>query len=335
MRHTALFIVLVSGSVLAKDVSIAKPTSLKLPGGDNGIGFDDLSFSPKLGVLAPAGGTGNLDLVDPKSQQIVAIGGFSKTDAFGGGHGQGTTSADVGGGYVFASDRGRSEVEIVDASAKKIVGSAKLAAGPDYVRWVESLSEVWVTEPHDKRIEYFKFDKGKLEKKGAIDIAGGPESLVIDATRKRANTHTWKDETVAIDLAKHAEVARWKNGCEGSRGIALDESRGLLFVGCEEGKAVALDLAHDGKKLGSVDVGKGVDIIAYSASLAHLYVPGGDAQTLAIVGVGSGGKLDVLGSVATADDASCVTADTSGHAYVCDPKHGALLVVNDPYAATK
>ena len=36
---------------------------------------------------------------------------------------------------------------------------------------------------------------------------------------------------VAIELKSHKELARWKNGCKGSRGIALDEKRGLLFVG--------------------------------------------------------------------------------------------------------
>jgi hypothetical protein len=39
--------------------------------------------------------------------------------------------------------------------------------------------------------------------------------------------------------------------------------------------------------------------------------------------------------VPTAEDAHCVTTDDSGHAYVCDPKRGALLVIVDPYPATK
>ena len=221
---------------------------------------------------------------------------------------------------------------IVDPTAKKITGTAKLAGNPDYVRWVEPAKEVWVTEPGKKQIEYFAFDGAKLVRKGAIDVPGGPESLVIDATRGRAYTHTWDDATVVIDLAKHKEVARWKNGCEGSRGIALDEKRGFLFVGCEEGKATALDVAHDGKQLGTVDTGKGVDIIAYNPALAHLYVPGGDSATLTIIGVDAAGKLAVARHrrrsprIRTAS-----TADDSGHAYVCDPKHGALLVVTDPF----
>jgi DNA-binding beta-propeller fold protein YncE len=332
----SLPLVLIATAIAAATPEIAKPRRLALPGGEGGIGFDDLRFSPELHrVLAPAGRTGKLDLIDPKTQAIEAIDGFSSDAKYGGGHGEGTTSVDVGGGLLFATDRGRTEVAVIDPKARKIASTAKLGGGPDYVRWVEPSKEVWVTEPRKKQIEYFAVDKAALARRGAIDVPGGPESLVIDATRGRAYTHTWDDATVAIDLAKHAEVARWKNGCKGSRGIALDEKRGLLFVGCEEGKATTLDVAHGGKQLGAAETGKGVDIIAYDARLAHLYVPGGDSATLTILGVAASGKLDVLGAVATAEDAHCVAADDAGHAYVCDPKHGALLVVTDPFPATR
>jgi hypothetical protein len=336
MRISALFLVFVSAAALA-DHPIAKPTKLALPGGDGGIGFDDLMFAPSLHrVLAPAGRTGKLDLIDPKTQKIESVAGFSTdADKFAGGHGEGTTSADAGGGVVFASDRSRGEVEIVDPKTMKIIGSAKLAGGPDYVRWVEPVKELWVSEPNKKQIEFFSFDAGKLAHAGVIDVPGGPESLVIDAARGRAYTHTWEDATVAIEIAKHKEVARWKNGCKGSRGIALDATRALLFVGCEEGKATTLDVAHGGKQVGSADTGKGVDIIAYNPTLAHLYVPGGDSATLAILGVATTGKLSVLGTIAVAADSHCAAADDGNHVYVCDPKQGALLVVTDPFPASK
>jgi len=331
-----LCLVLVAGTAAASP-DIAPPATLPLPGGEGGIGFDDLMFSPALHrVLAPAGRTGKLVLIDPKTQKLESIAGFStETDKFGGGHGEGTTSADTGAGLIFASDRGRSEVAIVDPKTSKLAGTTKLAGGPDYVRWVEPAGELWVTEPGKKQIERFALDKGKLVNRGAIAVPGGPESLVIDATRGRAYTHTWTDATVVIDLAKRKEVARWVNGCKASRGIALDEKRGLLFVGCDEGKATVLDVAHDGKQLATAPTGKGVDIIAYSPALAHLYVPGGDSATLTILGVSAGGKLAVLGSVAVAADSHCVAADDAGHAYVCDPKRGALLVVTDPYPVTR
>jgi hypothetical protein len=315
---------------------IAPPVPLELPGGVSGIGFDDLWFATALHrVLVPAGRTGRLDLVDPSTRAVESIGGFSADETFGGGHGQGTTSADAGAGAIFAGDRGRSEVVVIDSASRQIMSTTKLGARPDYVRWVEPLHEVWVTEPRVKRIERFAFAERRLTLAGAIEVPGGPESLVLDPTRGRAYTHTWTDATVVIDLAKRAEIARWRNGCQRARGIALDEARGLMFVGCAEGRATVLDVAHDGRLLDTALAGAGVDIVAYSAQLAHLYVPGGESATLTIFGVSAVGKLERLGSVAVAADSHCVTADDAGHAYVCNPHHGALLVVADPFPPSR
>src|SRR5690349_18526593 len=80
--------------------------AVALPGGARGIGFDDLRFAPEIHrVVAPAGGTGKLDLVDPKSGEVTAIGGFSATERGARGHEDGTTSADEGGGMLYAIDR--------------------------------------------------------------------------------------------------------------------------------------------------------------------------------------------------------------------------------------
>src|SRR5262249_31072331 len=53
-------------------------TIVQLPGGEPGIGLDDLRFSSRLGKLVVAAGrTGSVDLVDPRSLEVTAIGGFS------------------------------------------------------------------------------------------------------------------------------------------------------------------------------------------------------------------------------------------------------------------
>src|SRR5947207_6620073 len=128
--HLVLLVLLVGTTAIATaKPDIAPPSKLALPGGDGGIGFDDLMYSPALHrVLAPAGRTGKLDLIDPKTQKVESISGFS-TDAekFGGGHGEGTTSAEAGGGMIFASDRSRTEVVIVDPKTLAITSHVKLA----------------------------------------------------------------------------------------------------------------------------------------------------------------------------------------------------------------
>ncbi len=313
-------------------------TPVPLPGADGPVGFDDLRFSPKLHkLLVPAGRTGRVDLVDPEDHRVEDIGGFSTSGATGRGHGESTTSADSGMGLVFASDRTQRVVVAADPTTKRIVARAKLGGGPDYVRWVGATREVWVTEPGQKVIETFRVDGNApptLTRTGTIEIPDGPESLEIDPGRRRAYTNTWHDLTVAIDLESRRIVARWKNGCAGSRGLALDAQRGFVFVGCDEGKAVLLDAGHDGTVIARARTGAGVDVIAYSARLAHLYVPGADAEDLTVVGVGSGGALDVLGKVPTARDAHCVASDDLGNVYVCDPGRGRLLTFRDPFPAS-
>jgi hypothetical protein len=330
MKTPALLLVVTAG------VSV---TPLPLPGGEGGIGFDDLRFSAELHrVIVPAGASGRLDLVDPKTRAVDAIAGFSTAPQRQRGHSQGTTSADSGGGLIFASDRTAGTLVIIDPAARRILASVRLGGGPDYVRWVAPSREVWVSEPGAKVIEMFRLEQKEapaLVRVGTIELADGPESLEIDASRRRAYSNTWHDATVSIDLQSRKIVERWPNGCEGARGLALDVARGFAFVGCTEGKAVSLDVEHGGKILGQAAAGKGVDVIAFAPGLSHLYVPGPEAATLTVMSVGARGQLDVLGSAATASDAHCVTADESGNAWICDPGKGRLLEFRDPYPASR
>src|SRR5262249_17238016 len=99
--------------------------------------------------------------------------------------------------------------------------------------------------------------------------------------------------------------------------------------------ATALDVTHDGKRLGAVAAGGGVDIIAYSPALGHLYVPGGDSATMRVIAVGPNGDLKVLATVPTAPDAHCVAAERLGNAYVCVPQNGRLLLLSDGFNVEK
>lgn len=329
---TALVLMLLcSASALAQGTDESL-TPIALPGGEGGIGFDDLGFSQSLGkVLVPAGRTGALDLVDPETKQIVSIGGFASTASFGGGHGEGITSVDEGRGILFVTDRSARRLDVVDPRGRSVIASAALSSGPDYVRFVSETNQVWVTQPRAQAIEVFDLPTSGTPKpihSTSIAVPGGPESLIIDHTNHRAYTHLWTDTTVAIDLSTRKVVARWANGCKGSRGIAIDEKRRLLFAGCEEGKVTILDLATGGV-LGSASSGRGVDIIAYNQRLAHLYLPGAKSATMAIVGISQTGAATVLKTVETTQGAHCATADNRDQVYVCDPAGGRILVFND------
>lgn len=335
----AFLSILMSGPTFASDQSkelSLSPVLIQMPEGSDGIGFDDINFSPTLkALIVPSGRTGKLNLIDPLTHRITSIEGFGAGKGKQGGDREGTTSADEGCGVIFASDRSDNTLHVVDPVSKKIVDFIALNGGPDYVRFVSAVNEVWVTEPHNQQIEVFSFSKTgaapRLTHSLFISVPGGPESLVIDPTRQRAYTHLWSGITVAIDLKTHTIMARWSNGCEGSRGIALDEKKGFLFVGCKEGKAVVTDLAGGGKELSGLITDPGVDIISYNPALSHLYIPAADAATLSILGVSGTGKLSMLGKFKTAAHATCAAADDQDNIWVCDPDHGRLLLFKDPF----
>jgi len=309
---------------------VVPPRAIRLSPSGGGIGFDDLGFSRQLRkVLVPAGGSGRIDLVDPDSFAVTSTVRGASTP-YAGGHGDGITSADSDGTRLFATDRTSKRVLVVNPSTGALSTWAPLAGHPDYVRWVGATRELWVTEPDEERIEIFSLGPDDvLRAAGQLSIEGGPESLVIDETGKRAFTHLWKGVTLAIDVGKRSVLAKWPNGCRGSRGIAFDAQDGLVFAACAEGRLVALDVNHDGRKLGSIATGDGVDVIAYNPTLRHAYVPASKTADMTVVGVSAAGELRSLRVVPTAKGAHCVAADDRAHAWVCDPVHGQLLLVTD------
>jgi DNA-binding beta-propeller fold protein YncE len=311
---------------------------VELPNGSAGIGFDDLRYSSALHrVLAPAGRSGNLALVDPDSLAVTAISGFSETGEYDGSHDFGATSVDEAPGLLFVTDRTSGKLTVLDANTHAVVASARIGAGPDYVRYVAATNELWVTEPDASRIEVFSLPAGGAPDPvsvGTIPVDNGPESLVIDESAGRAYTHRWQSSTVVIDVKSRKIIAEWPNGCASSRGLAVDEGRKFFFAGCSEGTVSVLDAAHGGRILSSIARGSGFDVIGYNPTLGHVYAAGTSCACLVILGVSGTGALSFLGRFHATSSAHCAAADDEGHAWVCDPDGGELLRVTDPYPAS-
>ncbi|HET7570955.1 MAG TPA: PQQ-binding-like beta-propeller repeat protein [Gammaproteobacteria bacterium] len=304
---------------------------LTMPGGSHGIGFDDLGFSSRLDrVLVPAGATGDLDLINPATLSIATIGPLARGSRYRGGHGEGVTSVAEDGKLLFATDRTNQQVIVVDAADHKVLLRQPLQSEPDYVRYLAAGHEVWVTEPDKKQIEVFALTShnGKPVLRHDTDIAipGGPEALVFDHARQRAYTNLWHSATVAINTRTKKVVARWHNTCQGSRGLAL-AGHSHLLVACTEGKVAELSTAT-GRVIATIKAPAGIDIIAYSTRLHHLYVPGAKQGRLAVIAVSGSGKLHRISLWRTAKGAHCVATNGS-KAFVCDPSHGKILVIDD------
>jgi hypothetical protein len=247
----------------------------------------------------------------------------------------GPTSVEEAKSRLWVTDRTTRTLVSVDPERRSIVRSTALAREPDYVRFVPSTRELWITEPDGDQIEIFGLgDDGAPLASGSISVKNGPESLVVDPLRGRAYTHRWERSTVAIDVKTRALVAEWPNGCEASRGIALDAAHGWLFAACREGAVSVLDVEHDGRILSTLRQGAGFDVMGYSEKLGHLYLAGGSCACWIIVGVGRGGKLSLLERGKAPASTHCATSDDSGHFWLCDPQGGRLLRFTDAHAGS-
>ncbi len=300
----------------------------------SGIGFDDLLYAPALGrLLAPAANAGYLALIEPSSRAITRFAAPEYAPkAYGGGHDEGMTSADSDGKWVFAADRTTDTLLTFSVETARVVSRAVLDGNPDYVRYVAATDEVWVTEPDREQIEIFSVPRARdaaPKKVATIKVPGGPESLVVDSPRGRAYTHLWKGKTVSIEVTNRQIAATYSNGCQSSRGIAVDGDANLLFAGCSEGRVTVLDLKQAGKIVAFAPTSPGVDIIAYNPYLHHIYVPSASNGQLAVFAVERSGALRLLGHAQAAAGSHCVASDESANIWVCDPERGELIVFGD------
>ncbi len=324
---------------VASSADASGDTTVQLPGGEVGIGLDDLRFSARLGrIVSPSGRTGRVNLVDPASLAVTSIGGFTAFDRFDGSDQQGVESADEGAGFVFAVDRTNLTVSVVDPTTGTIVATTQLdATEPDYIRYVESTSEVWISNPGRSTISVLAIPKTGTPtpmQAAVIPIPGGVEGLTIDNTRSRAYTHDPSGNIVAVDLKTRSVVATWPTGCTSTHGIpAIDEKRGFLFAGCGSAETNVLALDQDGKRVGGYKLGSGATIMAYSPSLRHFYMRGDPGAPIAILAVSDAGALSLLGTLTTTNKGHCMAADDNANLWVCDWKDGKLLRFADPYPA--
>jgi len=330
--------VLVHAVFLTACASSPTGQRVALPGGESGIGFDDLRYSSALHrVLVPGGRTGTLDLVDPDTLAVTSISGFGTVAGYSGGHDDGPTSVDEGNGVLYVTDRTTGKLDVVDPAAGHVIASVAVGSGPDYVRFVKSTNELWITEPDAAQVEIFTLGPDQTVAPvhaAVVAVANGPESMVVDNTRGRAYAHRWQATTVAIDLRTRAIVAEWQNGCAASRGIALDEARGFLFASCSEGTTSVLDVASGGRILSTLARGSGFDVIGYAPQTGHLYLAGSSCGCLVTLGVSTQGTLSFLGRVNASGSTHCAVADDAGHAWWCDQDQGSVWRVTDNSPAT-
>ncbi|MEO8799592.1 MAG: hypothetical protein ABI551_16990, partial [Polyangiaceae bacterium] len=220
----------------------------------------------------------------------------------------------------------------VDEKSSKLGKCIKLPTPADFVTYVTSTKELWVTTPKDQSITVLDASKpAALKSKAVIKAPGSVEGAAFDPERGIYYTNLEdKNETLAVDIKTHAIKSTWSSGCsDAPHGVAVDGSRGFVIVACSDSIRV-LDASHDGATLSTLDTGEGVDDIYYDASKQLVYAAASKARRLTIARIGDKGQATVVATGATAERARNAVADAGGNVYVTDAASARLLIFAAP-----
>jgi DNA-binding beta-propeller fold protein YncE len=322
------------------------PIPIPLPGATASVDLDYLACDRAAGrVWVPAGGTGNVDVVDAATLAVTPVGGFPTQARSLGGFSftLGPTAVALGDGVAYIGSRADASVCVIDARTLARGACFPLGATPDDLAssadgmaYVGSTRELWVTRgaptlglmpPASDIVVLDASSPSALAAKTKVVVPGAAEGYAVDDAHGVFYTNVVdKNLTVAIDVRAHAVRATWHPGCgdDGPRGIAVDSARGIVLVACTD-HVVSLDASHDGAVLASAPIGQGIDNIDYVEGRRELYVAAGRAARLAVLRVADDGTLATVATAETARGARVVVADANGTAFVGDPKGGRLL----------
>ncbi|HTS86747.1 MAG TPA: hypothetical protein VMG61_16680, partial [Usitatibacter sp.] len=216
----------------------------------------------------------------------------------------------------------------IDAASHETASCARVGAGtPDGIAYVAATKEIWITM-HGPTLAILDASNPRaLREIGTVALGASAEGYAVDERHGLFYTNLEETgEVVAIDVRARKVASRWKAGCDDARGLALDAARGFLFDACA-GRVIAIDTNHDGKVLGSIETGAGLDNIDYAPSRRLLYAAAARAATLTIASVDDAGRFSSVAVVPTAPGARGVVAGDGATAYVADPVNGRILVV--------
>ena len=218
-------------------------------------------------------------------------------------------ATDLGRGFV--SNGRNATVGIVDLNTLKTIGTVKTGENPDAILYDGVHHEVYAFNAEGKSATVFDAKTGDV--RATIPLPGDPEFAVFDEKAGRIYVNIADtSQLVAIDPSKHAVVATWPIAPgEDASGLALDPATHRLFVGCSNKLLLMVDGAN-GKVLGSVPIGPGVDANAFDPGTGLAFASSSDG-TLTIARADATGKLAVVQTLVTPLRSRTMTLDPATH----------------------
>jgi hypothetical protein len=207
---------------------------------------------------------------------------------------------------------GGGSVTIFDLKTNAVLGVIAAVPDADGIIYDPGSDRILVSAGDSNCLITFKPDidpkAGKIEP--PIQLGGAPEFLAADGAGKAYVNLEDKDNVAVVDLKARTVTAHWPVAPGGRPvGMALDREHHALIIGCRKPQKMIVMSTEDGKVLGDLPIGMGVDATRVQGTA---FASCGDG-TLAVVSRSPAGTYSVVQSVTTARGAKTMDIDTKTH----------------------
>jgi len=210
----------------------------------------------------------------------------------------------------FSTNGRENKSSVVDLATLKTTAKIDTGDGPDAFAYDAKHGEVYIF--NHKGNSATVIDAKNTKVVATVQLGGAPEFAVSDDAAGKVYVNLEdKSEVAVIDATKHEVVAHWPlaPGTEPT-GIALDATHHRLFSTCHNKMMEMVDTTN-GKVVGSVPIGSGVDGCAFDDTTQLAFASCGEGTTT--IAKEDGDKLTLVQTLKTERSARTMAVDPKTH----------------------
>jgi DNA-binding beta-propeller fold protein YncE len=296
--------------------------TIEIPGAADSE-FDHGAFDPATRrVFVAHTARGCVEVIDHVTQKHIAtLPGFPEA--------AGVVADD---GQVLVTNRGAASLAWVDARTLETRAVFKTGPRPNGVAIVArqrlAIAAAIGTETHGPKLHVLSFDGNREH---SLDLPGRPRWCVTDAAGRRVFLAIREPSMVLVaDLPDLKRVEHWKLPAGGAHGLDIDHQNNHLFVACDAGVLVGIDIRAGGV-CNQWPIAGEPDVTFYNPATGIVHVAIGKPGLVQSIDPRTGSSSRIM-TGAGAHTTALVPPDCL---YVFSPQHRGTLVLSETGQAAR
>jgi len=211
---------------------------------------------------------------------------------------------------VFAAARGAGKVLVIDALTNRVLREVQAGSMPNGLAWDSKRKQLLAADVKDNHAKLIDPYSGKLI--SALELAGRPRWCAYSSKKDQFLVNIREPAGVAILAAEDmSQKAFLPVSITGPHGLDIDDKSGLVYVACDGGAVVVLDIST-GHEEAVVPIRGGPDVIWLNIDRHRLYCA-----------IGKPGVIEVIDTEKLVADEK-VNTEEGTHTFTFDKKRQRL-----------